>query len=106
MARPLTTVWQHKHSALNPLRDAQLGFVAVTHALADQLVAEGSAQHPRIGEFRFERIDRTPLAVVVTPTAKAPAPAPKPAAPIAVEPAPAQDEASITKSTDVIPPEA
>lgn len=84
MARPLTTVWQHKHSALNPLRDAQLGFVAVTHALADQLVAEGSAQHPRIGEFRFERIDRTPLPP--PPPLAAPVVAPPVVAPPVVDP--------------------
>jgi hypothetical protein len=71
MANRITTVWQHKHSTLNPVRDAQLGFVPVTKVLAEELVEEGSAQHPRIGEFRFERIDRTPLV---------PAPPPPPVA--------------------------
>lgn len=70
MARPLTTVWQHRFSALNPTV-RRLGFVPVTHALAAQLIAAGDAQETRIGAFRFKRIDRTPLpppVVVVQPT--------------------------------------
>lgn len=60
MANSKILLWQFKDSVLNPTPRSLLGFVQVSQSLAEALVAEGSAQWPRIGAFRFNFIQPRP----------------------------------------------
>lgn len=55
MANNKTTVWQHAIHTIS----TKLGFVAVSEADAETLVAANVAQRPKIGAYRFKFLNRT-----------------------------------------------
>lgn len=55
MANSKTVVWQHAYHALS----SNLGFVTLSKADADTLVAANVAQRPKIGAYRFKKLNKT-----------------------------------------------
>jgi hypothetical protein len=54
MANSKTTVWQHAFHAIS----SKLGFVQVSEADAATLIAANVAQRPKIGAYRFKKLNR------------------------------------------------